>query len=105
MIKDLVPNAFERITDCRIKTAFPLLPDDFTRLLFDRFEDHGFEADEITMAVNDMIDNCTDQMPTVAEFLLAGNYSPADSLPEAKRLDPFNEWSPEAVPVNKKVKK
>jgi len=105
MIKDLLPNAFEKIIDHRIKTAFPLLPDDFTKLLFDRFEDHGFEADEITMAVNDMIDNCTDQMPTVAEFLFAGNYTPVGSLPETKKPDAFNDWPGETVPTSKPIKK
>lgn len=68
MIADL-KTGFELELTHRVMTAFPMLPDEFGALLYERFKVNEFSEKEMTTAIERVIDGCTETCPPVALFL------------------------------------
>lgn len=53
----------------KLKKAFPQLPSGFYEILSDRLEENNFTDNRLKDAINNMIDNFTYPIPTVANII------------------------------------
>jgi hypothetical protein len=53
----------------RLRQAFPQIPPGFTDILLDRIKDRGFTDDRLRDSINNLIDNFTYPVPSVANIV------------------------------------